>query len=226
MKTIGLVGGMSWESTLEYYRIINETVKRRLGGRNSAKLLLYSMNFADMERVGNDNAAVSAILSSAMTTLHAGGADIALLCSNTAHAWADNLPARPPLLHIADATGARIKAAGLSKVALLGTPYTMEQDFYRKRLSDKYGVETIVPAETDRKRIGSIILDEIFLGKRLDSSREELKAMVSDLESRGARGVILGCTELPLLLKQEHVHLPVFDTLTIHSEAAVEIALR
>lgn len=226
MKTIGLVGGMSWESTLEYYRIINETVKRRLGGRNSAKLLLYSLNFADMEKAGNDYAAVSALLSSAMVSLHAGGADIALLCSNTAHAWVDSLPARPPLLHIADATGARIKAAGLTKVALLGTPYTMEKDFYRKRLSEKYGVETIIPPEAARKRIGSIILDEIFLGKRLDSSRDELKVIVADLEAHGAQGVILGCTELPLLLKQEHVRLPIFDTLTIHSEAAVEAALQ
>lgn len=225
MKTIGLVGGMSWESTLEYYRVINETVKKRLGGRHSAKILLYSMDFAELEELKGRDSEIAAYLSSAIDKLAKGGADFLVLCSNTSHGWVENISLQLPLLHIADATGVKVRAAGFGKVALLGTRYTMEQPFYRRCLEEKYGLSVLTPPEGARRRIESIILDEIFIGKRLESSREELKAIVAELSVRGAQAVILGCTELPLLLKQADVSLPVFDTLTIHAEAAVDLLM-
>lgn len=229
MKTIGLLGGLSWESSKEYYRIINQAVQRRLGGTSSAKILLYSVNFAEIEalRLQGRWDAVAAILIAAAKSLEAGGADCLLLCTNTMHRMADQIQAavRIPFLHIADATAAAVKARGLTTVGLLGTRITMEEDFYRGRLSSRHGLEVLIPDEPERTVVNRVIYEELVLGKVEPASRREFRRIIAGLAGRGAEGIILGCTEIGLLIRPEDTPLPLFDTAEIHALAAVDFAL-
>jgi aspartate racemase len=228
MKTLGLIGGMSWESTIPYYRILNERVRQRLGGLHSAKLLLHSVDFADIEALqrADDWDAAGAILADAARGLRAAGADAIVVCTNTMHLVAPQIEAAVdlPLLHIADATAARIRAAGLSRVALLGTRFTMERDFYRHRI-EAAGIEVIVPEAAQREKVHRVIYEELCLGRILDDSREAYRAIIDDLVARGAQGVILGCTEIGLLVGEGDAAVPLFDTTRIHAEAAADWAL-
>lgn len=228
MKTIGMIGGTSWESTVEYYRIINETVKEKLGGLHSAKCLMYSLEFqevSDLMQAG-DWKAVSALLQEIASILKTGGADFLIICSNTLGAPAPDIEKNIGIsVHsIAEATAKEIREMKLKKVGLLGTRYTMEGDYYKDTLY-KYGIETIVPDKEDREVINSVIFNELCLGILKESSRDVFKNIISKLKSEGAEGIILGCTEIPLLVKQEDVSIPLFDTLTIHAVSAVELAL-
>ncbi len=229
MKTIGLVGGMSWESTLEYYRIMNEAVKEKLGGFHSAKIVMYSVDFADVEDMQHkgewDRAAV--LLTDAARRVEAAGADFALLATNTMHRVYDEiLPnIRIPLLHIADVTGREITARGLGRVGLLGTRFTMEQEFYKGKLARDHGLEVLIPDEDERRAIHSILYDELCLGAIKDASREVFRKIIARLEARGAQGIVLGCTEIPLIVKQTDYALPLFDTTDLHARAAVDLAL-
>ena len=230
MKTIGLLGGMSWESSLEYYRIINETVKRKLGGLHSAKSLMFSFDFHEIEELqarGDWQGATEMMVSGARK-LEAGGADFLIICTNTMHLMADEVASsvKIPLVHIADATGDRVAESGLKRVALLGTKFTMEQDFYKGRLAEKYGLDVITPDKHDRQKVHDIIYNELCLGEINDKSRKIYLEIIEKLANDGVEGVILGCTEIPLLVKQEDVELPLFDTTKIHAEAAVEFALK
>lgn len=229
MKTIGLIGGMSWESTIPYYRQINEVVKARLGGLHSAKLLLYSVDFYDIERLQHAGnwAAAGELLAQAARSLELGGADFLVLCTNTMHKVAADIEAavRIPLFHIADPTAADIKAAGFSKVGLLGTRFTMEQAFYKDRLSERHGLEVITPEATDRDGVHRIIYEELCLGKIIDASRSAYRGVMADLIRRGAEAIILGCTEISLLVSQEDSAVPLFDTTSIHARKAAEWAL-
>ncbi|HZP66647.1 MAG TPA: aspartate/glutamate racemase family protein [Rudaea sp.] len=229
MKTIGLIGGMSWESTVPYYRLVNEGVKRRLGGLHSARLVLYSVDFHDIERmqVSGDWEAAGRALAAAARALEAAGADFVVLCTNTMHKVAPAVEAavRVPLLHIADATAAEIRKAGVARVGLLGTRFTMEQAFYRDRLRDRHGIDVIVPPAGDREIVHRVIYDELCLGKTLDASRTQYLRIVADLVAAGAQGIVLGCTEIMLLIGPDDVPVPAFDTTSIHAEAAVELAL-
>lgn len=226
MKTIGLIGGMSWESSLEYYRIINEEVKRRLGGFHSAKSVMVSVDFAEIEAMQMadrwDDAAQ--LLSEAARQVERGGGDMVVLCTNTMHKVADAMQdaINIPLLHIADASAMAIKAQGLKRVGLLGTRFTMEQDFYRTRLEQQHGLEVIIPDAADRDTVHRVIYDELVLGVINPTSRQAYQAII---EKMGTEGVILGCTEIGLLIKAEDSPVPVFDTTTIHAVAAVEWAL-
>ncbi|MBE7558784.1 aspartate/glutamate racemase family protein [bacterium] len=229
MKTIGLVGGVSWESSAEYYRIINREIGRRLGGLASGRIVLYSFNFAEiepMQREGRETE-VTAALVNACRTCQLGGADFVLICSNTTNKNADEVAAQIdiPLVHIADVTGEAIRARGMKTVALLGTKYTMEQDFYRGRLERKYGLSVLVPDEADRKLVNRVIYEELCRGVVREESRREYQRIIGSLGERGAMGVILGCTEIPMLIKAEHSPIPVFDTTEIHALKAVELAL-
>lgn len=229
MKTIGLLGGLSWESTLEYYRTINRTVKERLGGLNSAKIVLYSVNFAELieyDHHGKSKKAVELIINAAKS-VESGGADCLLICTNTIHKMYKSVQKRIdiPILHIADAAAEKIKEKKLRKVGLLGTKPTMEMDFYKKRLTEKHDIETVIPEESDREIVHSIIFGELVLGKFLEKSKIKYLDIIKKLQSKGAEGVILGCTEIPLLIKQEDCKIPVFDTTTIHAQAAVNFAL-
>jgi aspartate racemase len=230
MKTIGLIGGMSWESSLEYYRIINETTKRKLGGFHSAKSILYSVDFEEIERLQHQGAwdDLSKIMIRAAQSLERAGAELLVICTNTMHKMADDVQTsiRIPLLHIADATAEQIKLLNLHTVGLLGTKFTMEQDFYRGRLSEKFGLEVLIPADDEREIVHRVIYDELCLGKIIESSKFEYLRTINNLVKRGAQGIILGCTEIPLLLKQEDVAVPIFDTTTIHAKHAVEVALK
>lgn len=229
MKTIGLVGGMSWESTLEYYRIINETVKEKLGGFHSAKLVMYSVDFADVEDMQHkgewDRAAV--LLADAARRVEAAGADFALLATNTMHRVYDEIRRNVgiPLLHIADVTGRAVVDRGLRRVGLLGTRFTMEQDFYKGKLAADYGLEVLVPDEADRRTIHDILYRELCLGQVKDASRDAFRDIIRRLEGRGALGIILGCTEIPLIVKPKDYELPLFDTTDLHARAAVDLAL-
>lgn len=229
MKTLGLLGGMSWESTLPYYRQINETVRERLGGLHSARLLLYSVDFAEVERLqhAGDWVAAGALLGRAACSLRDGGAQLLVICTNTMHKVADAIEAASglPLLHIADPTGAAIRAAGLSRVGLLGTRFTMEQDFYRRRLAERHGLEVIVPEAEARERVHRIIYDELCLGRIRDESRREYQAIIAGLVAQGAQGVILGCTEIGLLIGPDDVAVPRFDTAALHARAAALAAI-
>ncbi|WP_363800784.1 aspartate/glutamate racemase family protein [Lysobacter firmicutimachus] len=229
MKTLGLLGGMSWESTLPYYRQINETVRERLGGLHSARLLLYSVDFAEVERLqhAGDWVAAGALLGRAACSLRDGGAQLLVICTNTMHKVADAIEAASglPLLHIADPTGAAIRAAGLSRVGLLGTRFTMEQDFYRRRLIERHGLEVIVPEAEARERVHRIIYDELCLGRIRDESRREYQAIIAGLVAQGAQGVILGCTEIGLLIGPDDVAVPRFDTAALHARAAALAAI-
>ena len=229
MKTIGLIGGMSWESSSAYYRIINETVKTRLGGFHSAKSLMYSVDFAEVETFQRENkwADAAQLLVAAAKSLQNGGADCIVLCTNTMHKVADEIQAsvRLPFLHIADATAQRIKDAGIGKVGLLGTRFTMDQDFYKGRLSQQHGLTVSVPDAPDREIVHRIIYEELVLGKIRQPSKEQYIRIIGQMTHAGAEAIILGCTEIGLLIGQQDCPLPLFDTARIHAEAAVEFAL-
>jgi aspartate racemase len=229
MRTIGLIGGMSWESSLEYYRVINTEIKRRLGGLHSAQCLMYSVDFAEVEhlqRTGNWDAAAEMMVDAAQR-LERGGAGFVVLCTNTMHKLAPAIEAgvRIPLLHIADATAVRIKAQGLHKVGLLGTRFTMEEDFYAGRLAQGHGLEVLIPPAEARQVVHNIIYDELCLGMIKESSRQQLAGIIAGLAEAGAQGIILGCTELELLVQPADSTLPLFPTARIHAEAAVDFAL-
>lgn len=229
MKTIGLIGGMSWESSLEYYRILNETVKERLGGLHSAKCILHSVDFAEIEELQHagrwDEAARKMV--EAGLSLQSAGADVLVLCTNTMHKLAGEIEAGVdlPLLHIADAAAEVVKAAGISRVGLLGTKFTMEQDFYRGRLTDKHGLQVIIPGQPDREFIHQVIYGELCLGVVKEESRREFAMIIAKLVASGAQGVILGCTEIENLVRQQDSLVPVFPTTRIHAQAAVDWAL-
>ncbi|MGZ4886588.1 MAG: aspartate/glutamate racemase family protein [Candidatus Aminicenantales bacterium] len=229
MKTIGLIGGMSWESTLEYYRIINEAVKEKLGGFHSAKMVLYSVDFAEVEALQHrgewDRAAV--LLTEAARRVEAAGADFALLATNTMHRVFDEIRKgiRIPLLHIADVTGREIQARGLTRIGLLGTRFTMEQEFYKGKLARDFGIDVLIPDEAERLAIHGILYNELCLGAVRDALREVFRRIIGRLESRGAQGIVLGCTEIPLIVKQKDYGLPLFDTTDLHARAAVDLAL-
>jgi aspartate racemase len=229
MKVIGLVGGMSWESTAEYYRIINQTVKERLGGHNSAKILLYSVNFSELvklQRQGGWEEATEFVCEAARR-VELGGADCILICTNTMHKMAAEVQRAVmiPLLHIADATAMAIKKKGIGRVALLGTKYTMEEEFYKGRLRAKYGFKVLIPPKEDRNIINQIIYDELCLGRIEEESKKLFVRIIGALENKGAEGVILGCTEISLLIKGHDTPLELFDTTAIHAQAAVDFAL-
>jgi aspartate racemase len=229
MKTMGLIGGMSWESTLLYYRLVNEEVRARLGGLHSAKTLLYSVDFEPIERmqVAGRWDEAGQVLADAGERLERGGADFLVLCTNTMHKVAPAIEARVriPLLHIADATGEAIRAAGLRRVGLLATRFTMEQPFYRERLERHAGVEVVVPSERDRAVVHRVIYEELCLGVVRPESRAAYRSIAGSLVAEGAQGIILGCTEICMLLSQADVPVPVFDTTAIHARVAVERAL-
>jgi len=229
MKTIGLLGGMSWESSALYYRWINEMVKTRLGGLHSAKIAMVSVDFQEVEDLQHKGlwAESGKILSQAAQQIEAAGADFLLICTNTMHKVAPQVEAaiNIPLLHIADATAEQIKAQGIDTIGLLGTKFTMEQDFYAGRLAEKHGLKVIIPSEADRKLVHRVIYDELVLGIVKDDSRETYLRIMADLVKRGAGGVIEGCTEIVMLVQQEHTKIPLFDTTAIHAKKAVEIAL-
>ncbi|CAO3410176.1 Aspartate racemase (EC 5.1.1.13) [Azospirillum largimobile] len=228
-KVIGLIGGMSWESSAEYYRIVNERVRDRMGGLHSARCLMWSFDFAEIEALQHagrwDDA--TALMIDAARRLERGGADFVVICTNTMHRMADQVQAAIglPLLHIADPTAERIRAAGLRRVGLLGTAFTMEQDFYKGRLVRKHGLEVLVPDDADRATVHRVIYDELVQGRVEEASRQAYRGVIARLVGRGAEAVILGCTEIMLLVGPEDSPVPLYDTTAIHAEAAVELAL-
>jgi aspartate racemase len=230
MKTIGLIGGMSWESTREYYRIINEETRRGLGGFHSAKCILYSVDFAEVEKLQHEDRweELTGIMIRAAHTLENAGADFILICTNTMHKMADDVQKsiNIPLLHLVDATAEQIGKDGLRKVGLLGTKFTMEQGFYKGRLSDRFGIEVIVPGTEDREFIHQVIYNELCLGVVNQISKDRFLEIISNLIAHGAGGIVLGCTEIPLLVDQKDIRVPVYDTTEIHAKAAVTFALR
>ncbi|WP_370547626.1 aspartate/glutamate racemase family protein [Edwardsiella tarda] len=229
MKTIGLLGGMSWESSAEYYRIINQGVREHLGPTASASVVLWSFNFAEIEALQHqgDWSTLSERMVDAAQRLQGAGADVLLICTNTMHRMAPALESALsiPLIHIADPTAAAIKAAGLRKVGLLGTVFTMEQDFYKGRLRERHGLEVIVPEADDRATVHHIIYDELVAGQITPSSRAAYRQVIARLVQAGAEAVILGCTEIMLLVQPEDSAVPLFDTTALHAAAAVEAAL-
>jgi aspartate racemase len=230
MKTIGMIGGMSWESSIEYYRIINETVRTQLGGLHSAKSMMVSVDFAEIEALQHQvrwNEAAK-ILIAAARSLESGGADFTIICTNTMHKLYDKIQqsVRIPLLHIADATAELVKAQGIQKIALLGTRFTMEENFYKGRLTEKYGLEVIIPVSEDMENIHRIIYDELCAGIIQLDSKQKYTDIIRRLVKAGAGGIILGCTEIGLLVKQADSPVPLFDTTEIHAKAAVKHALQ
>lgn len=229
MKTIGVIGGMSWESSTEYYRLLNRHAKARLGGHHNARSLMLTLDFAPIEasqRAG-DWDALGQQLADAARQLERGGADLVMLATNTMHRVYESIEKAidVPFLHIADPTGEASRAAGIERVGLLGTRYTMEQTFYTGRLRERYGLETVIPDEAERADVHRIIYDELCHGKVIDASRAVYQRVISSLAARGAQAVILGCTEITLLIAQEDSVLPVFDTTALHAQAAVEWAI-
>jgi aspartate racemase len=228
MKTIGLIGGMSWESTSEYYRILNEEIKSRLGGLHSAKCLINSVDFEEIERFqsNGDWDGAGEVLGNAAYSLQKGGADFIIICTNTMHKVVEKIKENIniPVLHIADTTAKEIKRKGIQTIGLLGTKYTMEQDFYKSRIEEN-NIKVIVPVEKNREKINEIIYTELCLGKITSQSREYYKRVIEELVQKGAQGIILGCTEIGLLIKQEDVVVPIFDTTFIHTIEAVNVAL-
>ena len=233
MKTIGVIGGVSWVSSIEYYRLMNEMARDELGGLHSARILMYSIefgNFSKQERLaeqGNWELLRKTMIDAAQR-LERGGADFIIICSNTMNSTADIIEAnvKIPVLHIADATGEKVNESGIKTVALLGTKYTMEQNFYRDRLEKKYGLKVVIPNKDEREYINEVIFDELCAGKFYEKSKKRYIQIIDRLvKEEGVEGVILGCTEIPLLVKQEDVSVPVFDTTEIHAEAAVKYAL-
>jgi aspartate racemase len=230
MKMIGMIGGMSWESSIEYYRIINEEVKRRLGDLHSAKSVMVSVDFAEIEvlqREGRWEEATRAMIAAACS-VEAGGADFLIICTNTMHKMAEEVQQslRIPLLHIADAAAGVIRFQGLQRVGLLGTRFTMEEDFYRGRLARQHGLEVLIPNSSDREIVHRIIYDELVLGRIEPASKAEYLRIIADLAKAGAEGIILGCTEIGLLINQSDCSLPLFDTTRIHAMAAVDFAIQ
>ncbi|WP_429035441.1 aspartate/glutamate racemase family protein [Aeromonas veronii] len=229
MKCIGLLGGMSWESTVSYYQALNRGVRAQLGGLHSARVLLNSVDFAAIERLqhAGDWPATARLLAAEARKLQDGGADFLLIGTNTMHKVAPEIEAAIdiPLLHIADATAAKLRADGITRVGLLGTRFTMEQDFYKGRLQDRFGLAVLVPDEAGRERVHRIIYDELCLGEIRESSRAEYLAIIAGLAAAGAEAVILGCTEIALLVGDARAAVPLYDTTAIHAEAAVALAL-
>ncbi len=230
MKTIGLIGGLSWESSAQYYRIINQRIQEKLGGLHSAKSLMYSFDFAEIEKLQHQNLWDEAthLMVEAAQNLERGGADFIIICSNTMHKMAGAVQdqVKIPLLHLADATAEQIVAAKMKKIGLLGTIYTMEQDFYKGRLAEKYGLEVVVPEADERQYVSDVIYQELVLGKVNPASRQRYREIIAHLVEKGVEGIILGCTEIMLLVEQEDSVVPLFDTTTIHAETAVDYALK
>lgn len=228
MKTIGLIGGMSWESSVVYYQIINRKTQELLGGSHSAESLMYSVDFGEIARLQHEEnwAELKGIMIDAAKRLERGAADLIVICTNTMHMFADEMASSLsiPLVHIGDATGEAIRKSGLKKVGLLGTKFTMEKDFLKKRLLDKFGIETIIPEESDRETIHSIIYNELVKGEIREDSRSAYLEIIEKLIGNGAEGIVLGCTEIPLLITPELSEAVLFDTTRIHAERAVEIA--
>lgn len=230
MKTIGLLGGMSWESTVGYYRAINEGIKTALGGLHSAKIVLYSVDFAPIEQLLQDNKwdDIAENLSNAAMSIQAAGADFLLICTNTMHRVAPQIESATsiPLLHIADATARVLVKNGVKKVGLLGTAVTMEQDFYKGRLADGFGLSVLIPDAEDRRIVDDVIFKELCVGEFLDESKKEYQRIISHLADQGAEAVILGCTEIGMLVKQSETPVRLYDTTAIHAAVAVEKALK
>jgi len=230
MKTIGMIGGMSWESSLEYYRIMNQAVKEKLGGFHSAQCILYSVDFDDVEKLQHqgDWESLTRLMIEAAQRVKKAGADFLVICTNTMHKMADEvqMAIRIPLLHIADVTAGAVKAKGQSRVGLLGTKFTMEQDFYKGRLKDIHGIDILIPEDKERQVIHDILYNELCLGEIKELSREKFQSIIQNLVKRGAQGVILGCTEIPLIVRQEDYEIPLYDTTALHAKAAVDFALK
>ena len=229
MKTIGLIGGMSWESSVVYYELINKKVKAALGGFHSCKNVMVTVDFAEIEKLQHEGNwdALDAMMANAAKQLESAGADIVILCTNTMHLCTEAITdaISVPFLHIAEATAQAIKNQKLKKVALLGTKFTMEKDFYKDILIKKYGIEVLTPTEEERTEVHNIIYNELVHGQIKDASRETYKTIIKNLENQGAEGVILGCTEIPLLITATDVDITIFDTTKIHAESAVEWTL-
>jgi aspartate racemase len=228
MKTIGMIGGTGWPSTLEYYRLINQETNKRLGGLNSAKIMLSSFNYAEIDVLNKkeDHPGIYSLVSDAAQRLKKSSVDFIIICANAMHKYADDLEKETGLkiLRIADATAKEINRKGLSKIGLLGTRFTMEMDFYTKRLSEA-GIESIVPPKPDREFIHNAIMNELLKEEFKKETKDKFLKIINDLEQHGAQGIVLGCTEIPLLITQKDSHLPVFNTLEIHSKAAVDFAI-
>ena len=229
MKTIGLLGGMSWESTVTYYQTINALVKQQLGGFHSAKILLYSVNFDPIEKLQHkgDWAGTAEILTKAAMNLENGGADFLLICTNTMHRVAPQIQESLtiPILHIADATAEELKKSKINKVGLLGTAFTMEHDFYKGRLREKHGLKVITPDQEDRNLVHDVIYNELCMGKFNENSKNAYMQVIEKLKESGAEAVILGCTEIALLVGKEKTSIPMFDTAKIHAQQSVKLAL-
>ena len=230
MKTIGLIGGMSWESSIEYYRLINEIVQARLGGVHSAKSVMYSVDFAQVEELQHQDrwAEATQLMTEAAGRVEAGGADFVLLCTNTMHKMAEEVQRSItiPLLHIADATAERVQAEDIQQVGLLGTRFTMEGEFYRGRLEKRFGLNVLVPGESGRQLVHRVIYEELVRGLIREDSRSQFREIIAQLVTAGAEGLILGCTELGLLVKADDSPVPLFDTTQLHAAAAVDYALK
>ena len=230
MKTMGLIGGMSWESTVLYYQVLNRTVRERLGGFHSAKCILYSVDFAEVERLQHQGEweEATSLMIGAARSIERAGADFLVICTNTMHKMADDVQKQIhiPILHIADATAEKVKEQAVKKVGLLGTRFTMEEDFYRGRLHAKHGLDVLTPVAEEREVVHRIIFEELCAGIIKPSSQTIYLEVIEGLIREGAQGIILGCTEIGLLVKQEHCRIPLFDTTVIHAEAAVDYALK
>ena len=230
MKTIGLLGGMSWESTELYYRLINEGIKAQLGGLHSARIAMVSVDFQEIEEMQHvgEWAIAGQALAQAAKQVEAAGADFLLICTNTMHKVAPQVQEAIsiPILHLADTTAERIKAAGMRTIGLLGTSFTMEEDFYKGRLVEKYDLDVLVPPKSDREIVHRVIYDELCVGQVQDESRDEFLRIIEDLRDRGAEGIIEGCTEIVMLVQQHHTDIPLFDTTSIHAEEAVLEAIK
>ncbi len=229
MKTIGLIGGMSWESSLEYYRITNQKIKEKLGEPHSCKSIMFSVDFAEFEKLqhkGEWELLTSKMVDIAIK-LEKAGADLILICTNTMHKMAPDIQKsiKVPLLHIADAAAEEIKAKNMKKVGLLGTKFTMEQDFYKGRLKEKHGIDVVIPNKKEREIVHNVIYKELISGIIKEESREKFRKIINNLKKNDAEGVILGCTEIPLLIKNKDSDIPVFDTTMIHAKKAVDLAL-
>jgi aspartate racemase len=230
LKLLGLIGGMSWENTIEYYRIINELIKEKLGSWNSAKLILYSVNFEEILSLENKDrwSEIVLIMTNISRNLENAGCEALMLCSNTMHKIADDLQNNIsiPIINVVDETALIIKELKLKKVGLLGTKFTMEGDFYSKKLEEKYNISVIIPGKEDRDYIHSVIYNELAQNNLFDTTKQSLLRIIDKLKSQGAEGIILGCTEIPLLIKPEDLELPLFDTLKIHLNAAAQFILK
>lgn len=229
MKTLGLIGGMSWESSLEYYRIINQEVKAKLGEPHSCRSIIYSVDFADFEKLQHQNewALLTEKMIEIAKKLERAGADLLLICTNTMHKMAPDIQKNTavPLLHIADAAAEAIKAQKMKKVGLLGTKFTMEEDFYKEKLKRDHGIETLIPDQEEKELVHNVIYKELISGIIKDKSRDKFKIIIDNLKNKGAEGIILGCTEIPLLIKDKDSVLPVFDTTILHAKKAVDLAV-